>query len=247
MGVTEIVKHHGILKAVPYAFCRLLQRFVIFDWTHVMIKDVTAVEYGDSNLEVECRFLTEDEVREFARDATNEIDPILADRLKHGYDFCFGGLVDGELAGYCWLALHSIEAEHNRSGESPLSGVAFSYPENCAFRYKGFTHPRFRGQRIYQTIGTEASLAMQELGVQYVISTAEAVNYAALKSSYRCGFRKVGNCVIAGAGERVGVWAPNLTSRGIHIGKTATVLDRASIPEAPAIERVDREPVMAGL
>ena len=230
MSINAVRKRHGITKAIQYAACRALQRFVLLDITHVMIQDAQETKSPACELDVECRFLTAGEMREFSSDPANDIDPELPERLGHGYDFCFAGLVDGRLASYCWLALHSIEARHNRSAESIASGIAFSYPKSYAFRYKGFTHPDYRGNRIYQKIGSEASIAMRELGVRFLISTAEVVNFGAIKSSYRCGYKKFGTAVLIGVGDHVYVHSPDLSNRGILIGRDANVLDRNVIP-----------------
>lgn len=239
MGTNEVRKRFGLGPAIPYGVCRLLQRFMLLDITHVMIKDVTEIDADTSTSPTECRFLDADEVRYFAQDRTNDLDGALAERIDLGYDFCFAGLVDDRLAGYCWLALDSIEQQHNRSGELIESGIAFSYPADHAFRYKGFTHPDFRGRRIYQQIGTQASIAMRQHGVRYVISTAEAINYSALRSSYRCGFEKLGTCTLFGFGGRRFVFAPNLRKRKIFLDKEATVLHRSTLMQPSDTTRID--------
>lgn len=252
MSVRATWKRHGFIKAVFYTINRVLQRFVMLDITHVMIKDTEKLNSDGQPDDVECRFLTPDEVRDFASDPTNEIDAKLADRLTLGYDFCFGGIVDGKLASYCWLALDSIERDHNRANPSPKSGVAFSYPSDHAFRYKGFTHPDFRGRGLYQIVSGQASIAMSELGVRYVISTAEAVNYSAIKSSQRCNYKTIGYSFLIGIGGRVWVRTPDLRDRGILVGNDAVVLDRNSLPhdssvtsESVAAHASELEPVAA--
>ena len=233
MSTRDTLQRHGIVKAIPYAFCRLLQRVILLDITHVMVADAEAAKapHGQNLLD-ECRLLSAEEVRRFAADASNDIDPDLAQRLELGYDFCVGGITDGRLAGYCWLALDSVEAEHNRSNENPASGVAYSYPRDSAFRYKGFTHPDFRGRRVYQQLALAASREMAKRGVRYIVSTAECVNYSALKSSYRCGYDHIGYTMLVGFGNRSWVWASDLSERGIKIGRKAEVLHRASLPNA---------------
>lgn len=239
MGTNEVRKRFGLGPAIPYGVCRLLQRFMLLDVTHVMIKDVEGIETDYATSPTECRFLDADEIRYFAGDDSNDLDAALADRIDLGYDFCFAGLVDDRLAGYCWLALDSIEQQHNRSGDVFESGIAFSYPTDHAFRYKGFTHPDFRGRRIYQQIGTRASIAMRQHGVRYVISTAEAVNYSALRSSYRCGFEKLGTCALVGLGKRRIVFAPDLSKRKIYLDKQAAVLHRSALMKPSDTTRID--------
>ena len=91
------------------------------------------------------RLLTRDEVTAFAQDRELELDASMALRLDSGIDFCFGALVDGELVGYYWLALNSIEPSHNRLG-TEASGVALSFPTDAIFSYNAFVHPSLRGR-----------------------------------------------------------------------------------------------------
>ena len=228
-NISNIRRRFGLGRAVGYAACRCVQQVCLLDITHLMIKDAEKVVLRDLDVDLRCGFLNAEEVREFARDPSNEIHPDVADRIETGYDFCFAGTIGGRLASYCWIALDSVEAEHNRYTDSVYSGIAFSFPLDHAFRYKGFTHPDFRGRRIYQRVGAEASLAMQELGVRYLISTCEIVNYAALQSSYRSGYEYYGLLWLFGLGNRVVIHGPDLSDRGIRFGKHAQVLDRSKL------------------
>ena len=204
---------------------------MVFDVAHLMVQDARKVTVPSDNADVECRFISPDEVREFSKDPKCDIDPRIAERIETGYDYCFGGILDGVLVSYCWLALHSIEKEHNQGSDSPRAGIALSYPDAYAFRYKGYTHPDYRGRRLYARVGTEASLAMQELGVRYILSTAEFVNYSALKSSYRAGYDYLGILAVADFRGLRFLKAPKLEDTGICFDTNADVLDRSLICE----------------
>lgn len=233
MSTKDVISRHGLLKAVPYVACRALQRFMVLDITHVMIQDAEKARPRTNADGVECRFIAAEEVREFGADASHDLDPSLSDRLEKGYDFCYGGIIDGRLASYCWFALDSIERKHNRASEALASGLALSYPADHAFRYKGFTHPHFRGRGLYAVVATAASIAMQEIGVRYIVSTAEVVNYAAVKSSLRCGYENIGKIAIIGIGDRAWAWTTDLSHRGILFGRAARVVDRDSLGGLP--------------
>lgn len=191
---------------------------------------------------IECRFLTSDEVVVYAADTTNDIDAALAPRIDLGYDYCFAALDQGRLAGYCWLARHSIEARHNAACENPASGIAMSYGPEYAFRYKGFTHPDYRGRRIYQRVSHSASIAMQQLGIRYILSTAEVVNYGAIKSSYRCGYRYLGHCILLGFRRWSWIRSPRTSITELVIGKQAFPLDRDALVANNRI-RADSQPI----
>ena len=228
MNVRAVRNRFGLPRALQYAAYRLLQRVLVLDITHVMVmdlRDIAVSQEADQSLEY--RFLSPEEVREFAKDPSNELDANLATRLELGYDFCFAAIADGRLASYCWLALDSVETEHNRATADPRCGVAMSYSENTAFRYKGFTHPAFRGQRIYQRLAERASAAMAKHGVRYILSTAEWVNFGALQSSYRGGYKFLGIVCLVGWRDWLFAFGPAaLADRGILLGRSAKVLRR---------------------
>lgn len=225
-AVQQVFSRHGALAAAKYTVCRSLQRFMILDITHFMLQDVRAMPKVPHRDDVDCRFLSADEVREFAQDPRCDLPAETADRIAGGHDFCFAGIVDGQLACYCWLALHSIEAANNRSTDNPLSGIAISFPDQFAFRYKGYTHPDFRGQRLYQLMATRAGEAMRHRGIDYVLSSAEVVNFSALKSSYRSGFQYCGRLAVVVIGGKRFVRHPDMSHLGIRFDVNAEVVDR---------------------
>ena len=222
----EIFERHGVQAAAKYAGFRLAQRIADIDVTHFMIQDVTELPATKHKRDVECRFLSSDEVRQLAEDPENDLPLEIADRLDLGYDLCFAGLVEGRVACYCWFALHSVEARNNSSTGRPGSGIAISFPEEYAFRYKGFTHPQFRGRRLYSLVACEAAKAMQTRGCQFILSSAEWVNPSALKSSYRSGFRYLGVLSVVKIFGRRYVRHPEMAEQGIYFDGEAEVIDR---------------------
>lgn len=196
--VYQTFKRHGTRSATLLMAYRCLQRLVPVDVTHFMVQDLQTVPPAHpSNVGIECRFLAAAEVRRFARDASNDLALNLAQRLEDGHDLCFACLVQGQLASYCWFAFQAIEAEHNSPNGHARCGIALSYPAQYVFRYKGFTHPRFRGQGLYSMLASASAMALQKRGIRYVLSTAEWVNFGALKSSYRGGFEYLGRIIVA--------------------------------------------------
>lgn len=225
-GLGDALRRHGVLAGISYAVCRSLQRLMILDVTHVMIQDTRALVSADHDDGIEYRFLREADILQFSEDPLADISVDMAARLESDHDLCFAGIIDGKLACYSWFALHSIEAEHNRSSESPLSGMAISFPNHFAFRYKGYTHPEFRGQRLYQRVAVEAAMGLRAMGIDSILSTAEIVNFSALKSSYRSGFQFLGHLAVAVIAGKRFTYYPDLSQHGIRFDKDADVGER---------------------
>jgi hypothetical protein len=223
----HVIQRHGVLAAMKLASYRLLQRVMLIDVTHFMLQNLADVPQVHQRSDVDCRFLSAVEVHEFALDPANDLPSNMLDRLEYGHDLCFGGIVDGRLACYCWFAFDSIEAEHNSSSGNPHSGIAVSFPDEYVFRYKGFTHPDFRGQQLYSLIAQESAAALRQRRVSFVLSTAEWTNFSALRSSYRSGFHYLGLVVVAEIAGRRFVRYPSMACEGIYFEDEAELLDRS--------------------
>jgi hypothetical protein len=181
--------------------------------------------------EVERRFtfrlLDPHEVNHFATDRVNELTSELADRMQAGRDLCYAAFGQERLAAYIWLALGSIEAEHNR-GRSPRSGVAVSFPPDAAFVYKAFTRPEVRGQRLYPAMLAGALDVLEPRGITRLITTADWTNQAALNSCHWLGFQNLGTIVRFACGSAGCTFTPGMAQRlGIRLGRTARVDSRS--------------------
>ncbi len=236
MSSVRNAQRSRILSAAHFVGYRLAQQFMTLDVTHLMVLDsqqITVPELTDSAWEF--RFLTPDEVRRFAAQPESDLDPVMAGRLLLGHDFCFAALHHGQLACYCWLALNSIESSHNR-GDQARSGTALSFPSNMAFRYKGFAHPRFRGQGIYSQMIARAALAMAAKGVRYTLATTDWTNTRAQRSCYRAGHEYLGLIWRFGWGKLMFTRTPRIAATlGVKSSEKAEVLPRMTSTSYEAI------------
>ena len=223
----QVMQRHGVYAASQFAAYRSLQRLIPMDVRHFMIQDLQLVRNVERRSNVDCLFLTSAEVREFARDPSNDLSAEIADRLDGRHDLCFAGIVDGRLACYCWYAFHSIEAEHNSSHGDPAFGIAISFPEEYVFRYKGFTHPEFRGQQLYSVLASQAAGHLRDHGVSFVLSATEWVHFNELKSCYRSKFDYVGIAAVAEFGGRRFVRYPSMPD--VDFDEDAEVLERSEL------------------
>ncbi len=163
-------------------------------------------------------FLTPNQLAYFSRTPTNDVDEVFALCVGSGHDFCFAAVAKtGELASYSWYAVGSIEAEHHL-------GVAMSLPPGVAYMYKAFTHPNFRGKRLY---GATVALAFQALaakGVRNLVTTVEWTNFSSLRSCRRLGFQPLGRLATIGPlNHRIALTPQSARVRGIRFGRSAEV------------------------
>jgi ribosomal protein S18 acetylase RimI-like enzyme len=175
----------------------------------------------EANSDFEFRFLTVDELAHFANDLANDLDAAFAARVSSGHDLCFAAIAQqGQLASYSWYALGSIEAEHHL-------GVAMSLPADVAYMYKAFTHPDFRGRRLYGTIVAMALRSLARRGVTKLITSIEWTNFASLRSCQRLGFQNLGRLSVIGPQQyRISFTPRAARSRGVRFGRSANVQQR---------------------
>lgn len=204
----------------------------------VMTLDVTAVVWlersrlrlPDVGGEFTFRLLSASDARALADDPANDIPGTMADRLHGDRDFCLAAFSADRLASYAWFAVGSIEAEHHR-GPQPKSGVAVSFPSTVAFMYKGFTHPDFRGRKLYGAVVGHGLVGLKSCGVQSVLSTMDWTNTPARLALGRIGFEELGFCWRWGWGDWMHTWAPRAARRrGASFGSQAVVEPRAELP-----------------
>lgn len=219
-------RHPSSISRCSY---RLAQRFMVLDVTELLVLERDRLSASvEVDSEATFQFLTADEVRRFAFNPSNDLDPALASRLVLGKDACFGALVGDRLAAYAWLAFGSIEAAHNR-GSDIRSGVALSFPDHMAFVYKAFTHPDFRGRGLYAQLGRLALLELSDRGITALVATADWTNRAALASCYRIGYQSLGKICRLGLGGLLFTRSPRAGRRiGIRFGHRAKVHSRST-------------------
>jgi GNAT superfamily N-acetyltransferase len=209
---------------------RAAQRLVACDISRLMLLDRSHLLTPDIERRFTFRLLESGEVKRYAADFENELTSDLAERIQAGRDLCYAAFSQQRLAAYIWLALGSLEAEHNR-GRALRSGVAVSFPPDVAFVYKAFTRPEVRGQRLYPAMLASALDVLESRGVSRLLTTADWTNRAALNSCSRIGFQDLGTIVRFACGPAGCTFKPGRAlPLGIRLGRQARVESRKAIP-----------------
>lgn len=134
------------------------------------------------------RFYDADELKGLVRGSAYDMDARFIERATAEGARCYAFVEDGILASYGWYSRGPTEAG---------PGLVLHFDPAYVYMYKGFTHPRFRGQRLH-AIGMASALeAYARAGARGVVSIVDSANFASLKSCERMGYRTFG---------RVGIW-----------------------------------------
>ena len=211
----------GLFARLQSLAYRIIRKALHLHVYHMVAIDTTfAVPIKDR--QTEYRFLKSDEIERFVGEADNDLDENIHRRLVSGLDSCFAAISGGKLLGYCWYATDSIEAQH-------AGGLPLSFPPTCAYFYKAYTHPNYRGRSINQTVILSALEEFAKRGVERVFGFVEINNWSSLRSCDRTGFRRIGRLVALGRGTAKLVWMPREAATiGIRYGGEAVVKPRTA-------------------
>jgi len=133
-------------------------------------------------------FLGRDPIVSFAADAQYEMNEAFLRGAFAKDDRCYG-IVDGNiLASYGWYSTKPTVAL--------TDDLELHFDPSFVYMYKGFTHERYRGQRLH---AAGMALALQEYraeGSRGIVSYVESNNFSSLKSCYRMGYAAFGRIVV---------------------------------------------------
>ena len=217
----------GFAGAARHAFNRLLVQFGSMSFVHVLMLEPHRMHVPVLDACFKMSLLTPEQIRRFAENPTNGLPSDFADRVERGLDLCYGAIHGDRLASYGWYALHSVEPEHG-------AGTALGLPRDMAYLYKGFTHPDFRGQRLYGACMGWALKALEErFGVHRLLSFVYWNNTPSLSSCVRLGYERLGLLMVGREGP---VHVPAEARKlGVTFGVEAEDALRNRLLGAPAL------------
>ncbi|HZZ28017.1 MAG TPA: hypothetical protein VFE46_08440 [Pirellulales bacterium] len=216
--IAETGRYYGPSGAAHWMGSRILEKLLRVQFSELLYLDADKLPSSfELPPDFTFRFLTPSEVAHFVQDPSLNLAGEFVDRSASRHDLCFAVLHEERLVSYSWYATRCIEGAHHL-------GIAMSYPRDMAYMYNAFTHPSFRGRRLY---GIGIALALQELqrqGIPKLITTVEGSNFASLRSCYRIGFTNLGRMWTFGHGNRRFALTPKLARKmGICFGRQANV------------------------
>jgi hypothetical protein len=133
-------------------------------------------------------FAPQEALRDLARNPDNGLSLKFVDQALSRGDQCFV-MCDGRIpAAYGWYSFKPTPIG--------LLGFVLNFDRRFVYRYKGFTHPRYRGRRLH---AFGMSLALQHYlsrGFHGFVCYVESTNLASLKACARAGYRRFGSLYV---------------------------------------------------
>jgi GNAT superfamily N-acetyltransferase len=190
-----IRQRYGFLAATKWSALRIAEKLFRLEIAEMLWLE--AIQLPQS-IEIEAGFtfrpLTPREIRDFAEDSIYEFSADCAKRAAQENQFCFALFAGERLANYSWYALDEVDGEHNL-------GAAMTLPSDMAYMYKAFTHPDYRGGRLFARGIALALQILGDRGITRLLTTIHMNNFASLSSCRRMGFKRVGRLWTIGRGN----------------------------------------------
>jgi len=187
-SVTDTARRHGWPRALVDVAWKATNAVV-----PIKILRGVAIEQADPAF-LDCppgytsMFLTAKMLRKLARDPQTGVHERFVEQALAGWHQCFG-IFDGDtLASYGWYSPWPTCID------PPELVLRFS--ADYVYMYNGYTHPRYRGQRLH-AIGMSLALRYYlAKGFKGLVSYVEANNFDSLKSVARMGYVRFGSVYI---------------------------------------------------
>jgi hypothetical protein len=133
-------------------------------------------------------FAPQEALRDLARNPDNGLSLKFVDQALSRGDQCFV-MCDGPIpAAYGWYSFKPTPIG--------LLGFVLNFDRRFVYRYKGFTHPRYRGRRLHAFGMTLALQHYLSRGFHGLLCYVESTNLASLKACARAGYRRFGSLYV---------------------------------------------------
>ena len=188
LGIRRMLERHGFWNTLcALALDSIASIFVlrILRGVYVEAPDPSFLRCPDPYT---AGFLPAQELREYTRDPDTELSASFLDQALARGDECYA-IRDGQtLAAYGWYSF----------GGTPIGigDLVLSFDRRYVYMYKGFTDPRYRGQRLHGIGMTRAMQHYKDNGCKGLVSYVEARNFDSLKSCLRMGYRVFGSVYV---------------------------------------------------
>lgn len=187
----ERTRRHGAARTLFVHAMKAVNRFFPLRILRGFYMEAPNAEFLVCPSSFSAGFASRDALRTFAADPANDLSPQFVSRALARGDQCFMIRHRDALAAYSWYAF--------RPAHIDLAGVMLHFRPGWVYMHKGFTHPRYRGQRLYSHGITLALRHYLARGLRGLIAYVESTNLDSLRSSRRTGLRPFGSIVVAGS------------------------------------------------
>lgn len=195
-GIRENFRQFGFNKTIHLYKNKAINRGLFFRQFQAMNVTMETLDHRflKSKDNLSFRFLTEAEIYQFSKTPAHEIDPNFIKRALENGDRCFAAL-DGEtLASYGWYSTKPTEMG---------DGLIWNFDPAWVYMYKGYTLPKYRGQKLHAIAMAKALKLLTREGAAGLVSYVETTNFQSLNSVYRMGYKDIDKISVIKLGSKI--------------------------------------------
>jgi hypothetical protein len=193
--IRQDVKNFGVIKTLYDITFRVINRFLFFKVLRCMIIDSVDPHYLGSNNGYQFTFLGRDTLLAFTENKEYELSEEFVWRALKKGDECYGILDGPTLASYGWYSSKPTEIAFGPA-KNGGEDLRLHFSGEYVYMYSGYTHDRYRGQRLHAIGMTRALEEYLGKGFKGLVSYVESNNYSSLKSVYRMGYKDFGKVYV---------------------------------------------------
>jgi ribosomal protein S18 acetylase RimI-like enzyme len=221
--IRSAIGRFGLLPALGSVALRALHRIAGFRVLQVLVLERPNPEFLRCPAGFGSAFLTPAMLADAV--AGPEFDlaaDFLAGAAAKG-DLCVALLDADGLAAYTWYS--------RRATAIDCPDLVLRFDPRYVYMYKGFTHPRFRGRRLYPVAVTQALQFWRERGFQGLLCYVEAHNLSSRRSAEITGWHKAGSIVLFCLRGRNFIFhGGGCRAAGVSVGPQASPTDLGDKP-----------------
>jgi len=217
------VGYLGLSRAIARGAYYRVQR--LFGWSayQLLYLDDRSLcsELAQRDCPYECRFMPARALERFSADPHNRLPRAFIADAARKQDCCLAILDGDALASFGWYSNLPTVVE---------PGMTIHFDRRYVYMYHGFTKADYRGRNLHGIGLARALHEIRALGYAGVVTLAERVNFASLRSAYRTGFVPFGTALRRVRQGRDWLWvSPGSRAYGVRMEAAGELLYR----EAP--------------
>jgi hypothetical protein len=197
MGIMSIKDHgivrktrirlgrYGWLSLLHLACMRLVNRIVHFRILRGLYVESVNLAFLACPPRYRGGFAARETLERFAQDPEAQLSPAFVPKALQAGDECYALCEGDQVASYGWCSTRPTPLDPDE--------LELHFSPDYVYRYKGFTAPRCRGQRLHAIGMTRTLRHYLGKGYRGLLCYVESTNLASLKSCERIGYRRFGS------------------------------------------------------
>lgn len=181
-------QRHGLPNALYYLTLKAANAVVPFKILRGVLIERADPAFLDCPHGYTWRFLTEEAIRELAKNPENGMSESFVEEALRQRHECLAIFDGARLAAYGWYSRTPTRIDP--------PDLILHFGKDYVYMYKGYTHTAYRGQRLHAIGMTLALRHYVSNGLKGLISYVESNNFDSLKSCARMGYIEFGSIYI---------------------------------------------------